>query len=803
MISLLLCSVLAVSVQTEWPDRNTEGVEVLAESGKWQTVRQGFPLTLPTTTRSPEIARAARTRSGCAIRIGRSGGEIDLSEAESLAFFAIPHPADHRLVIADHLDGSRAEPVLLTPGILPARVNVWDDLRGSMDALPFVARLDGVVLERHAELIAPESIPADAVWAFAGGSSVLLADNAEDLKIAQHVDDQVFLTTVQPVPKRVPLEFLKYVIDGKQVDTLPSALPPKSDLEVWFATPPAAKDGETWTILVEADWKFQPSFTRIVEYGYEENTDSFVEDWDVPMLHFEGPDEQLDIQPTMGPGVAWGDVDGDGWVDLYLVQGGGRAGSDAVHNRLYRNDNGGFVDITESSGAGHTGAGMGALFFDADGDTDLDLYVANYGPDALFLNDGTGKFTDVSDAVGVGGDLWSASVCAADYDKDGDLDLYITSYLDYDLTKMPPAEELGLYQREDPIEMLPFAFPGQHNTFLRNDRVENPAEGAPGFKLVDVTEELGLLDEQGRGMQAVFWDFDADGDDDLYIANDVSFNVLFRNEGDGSFKDISFATGLDDPRGGMGLAVGDTDLDGDEDIFLTNWQLEANGLYMNNRLSPRDAKHRKSTFRDGTVRAGLGPAGIGVTSWGAVFFDAENDGDLDLFVANGYTSPDYESTGICVGQPNHFFENQGNGRFRDASQEAGSALQVELASRAAAACDYDQDGRVDLIVTANNGRPQLLHNQREKIGHWLGVRLRGKDGNTHAIGAVVTVATTELTQTRSLRAGTGYLSGNPPELHFGLGPEKLIAQVTVRWPSGKTTEHEIIGVDHYVTLSEQ
>ena len=250
------------------------------------------------------------------------------------------------------------------------------------------------------------------------------------------------------------------------------------------------------------------------------------------------------------------------------------------------------------------------------------------------------------------------------------------------------------------------------------------------------------------------------------------------------------------------LAVGDTDLDGDEDIFLTNWQLEANGLYMNNRLSPRDTKHRKSNFRDGTVRAGLGPAGIGVTSWGAVFFDAENDGDLDLFVANGYTSPDYESTGICVGQPNHFFENQGSGRFRDASLEAGSALQVELASRSAVACDYDQDGRVDILVTANNGRPQLLHNQREKRGHWLGVRLRGKESNSYGIGAVVTVKTSEHSLTRSLRAGTGYLSGNPAELHFGLGPEKLIAYVTVQWPSGKTTEHEMLGVDHYVTLHE-
>jgi hypothetical protein len=517
--------------------------------------------------------------------------------------------------------------------------------------------------------------------------------------------------------------------------------------------------------------------------------------------HLEGPDEQLDIRPTMGPGVAWGDVDTDGWNDLYLVQGGGRVGSVVPPNRLLRNDGGRrFADVTAEVGGGDRGAGMGALFFDGDGDGDLDLYVANYGADVVFANEPgerLPRLVDVSAAAGVRGEKWSAGVAASDFDRDGDLDLYVTSYLVYDPALMPPTGELA-YRREDPIEMLPFAFPGQANTFLKNE------SDAGGMRFIDVTDELKLADEQGRGMQPIFFDFDRDGDDDLYVANDVSYNVLFRNEGDGTFLDVSFSTGLDDPRGGMGLATGDVDGDGDEDVFLTNWELEANALYLNNLLSNKSRKHRIATFRDGIVASGLGPAGIGATSWGAELFDAENDGDLDLFVANGYTSPDYESTGICVGQPNHFFENDGRGRFTVASAKAGGALARRLPSRAVVGCDFDQDGDVDLVVTANNGPVQLLRNELRPAdkGHWLLIRLRGANGNTHAIGADVTVHAGGRPWRRQLRAGTSYLGGNPPELHFGLGAADAIESIEVRWPSGATTSHTADGVDRIVTLSE-
>lgn len=572
---------------------------------------------------------------------------------------------------------------------------------------------------------------------------------------------------------------------------------------VWSGELPApASEGSSWTLIVRAYGEIaarEPADPLPTESAGTPWFEDVAPTLGVDLVHLEGPAEQLDIRPTMGPGAAWGDVDGDGWPDLYLVQGGGRDGCEPLTNRLFRNRRGeGFEDITERAGVGDRGAGMGAIFFDLEGDGDLDLYVANYGPDVLYRNDGDGHFEDVSERFGVGGDLWSAGVAASDYDRDGDLDLVVTSYLDYDLSKLPPPEELTGFRREDPLEMLPFAFPGQRNTFLRNE-THAPE---PRDRFVDLTSELGLLDEQGRGMQPIFWDFDQDGDDDLYVANDVSFNVLYQNQGDGSFRDISFQAGLDDPRGGMGLDVGDVDGDGDEDLFLTNWELEANALYLNNTLRHAEGRHHVASFRDATVRAGLGPYGVGVTSWAGVFLDVENDGDLDLYVANGYTSPDYRSTGTCMGQPDHLFLGDGHGRFRAAFDLAGPDATRLLPSRAAVPCDYDRDGRVDLLVTANNGPVRLLHNVVPDPGHWLGVSLRAAGGNTRAIGAVLRLRLPGGVLVRSVRCGRGYLGGNAPDVHFGLGSAEPPLELEIRWPSGRVTRHEIEALDRWLTLTE-
>ncbi len=671
---------------------------------------------------------------------------------------------------------------IVGPPVLPL------DARGAGD-LPHLARLDGALARGETTLSRGAAAPTQLV--LIGGAEptkITVATRSFELPpgpcagVITEVQgaqvtfdgtvDQAFFARVREAnPKPVTVR------EGEQGEL--------------FIEPPQVQENESWTLVFD---DLPPTDVRHREGEKRSGAALLVDvaqEVGLDFVHFEGPDEQLDIRPTMGPGVAWGDVDGDGYVDLYLVQGGGRSPSVVPGDRLYHNDGrGGFRDVTQAAGlGGEDGAGMGALLADLDGDGDLDLYVANYGVDRLYANDGQGVFHDVTDESGIEPiGLWSAGISAADIEGDGDLDLYVTSYLDYDPAKMPEAPEMGRYRREDPVEMLPFAFPGERNRLLLN-------EGGLHFR--DVTEAYGLADAQGRGMQSIFWDFDADGDPDLYIANDVSYNTLFRNDGQGHFTDVSFATGLDDPRGGMGLAVGDTDRDGDEDLLLTNWQLESNALYENLLLAPFEARHRRATFHDSTVRAGLGGAGIGVTSWGAVLFDLEADGDLDLLVANGYTSPDYRSTGICVGQPNHLFLKQEDGKFHRV--EGLAALERRLPSRAAAACDYDRDGDLDILITANNAPVELLRNDAPRQGHWLGITLRGEGGNRHAIGAEVTVHAGDLLLVRSLRSGTSYLACEPAELLFGLGEAERV-QVEVRWPWGKTTTHGIEQVDRWIEL---
>jgi len=706
-----------------------------------------------------------------------------------------------------------------------------DGNRALMNDIPSSADVPRIELEVFPPGEGADPYPRELAWIASYGLNGRRVRSApgcyQALRIERWDEDywslQVCDQLILAATAEVDLERLLPTIEYAQLEFAPSTFMPGSvqgqleDLDQWVGdpeqairlradvpAPPSEGPSRTWVavVRVEAGSAGESlSATRLASVRHADPKDRFDDEAnfaDLGMVHMEGPRLQLDIRPTMGPGAAWGDVDGDGLVDLYLVQGGGREGSVVPRNRLYKNEGGGnFADITTSSNTGDQGAGMGALFCDLDSDGDLDLYVANYGRDVLYWNDGAGVFTKAADGVIPDHDLWSAGVAASDYDKDGDLDLYITSYLDYDESKMPPMDELERYQREDPVAMLPFAFPGQRNVFLRNDVNEDDLR-----HFSDVTEELGLLDEQGRGMQALFWDFDQDGDDDLYVANDVSFNTLFRNEGDGSFRDVTFLVGLDDPRGGMGLTVGDVDRDGDEDLFLTNWQLEANALYQNNLINRAGRKLHTGTFADHTVQSRLGPAGIGVTSWGCELFDADNDGDLDLFVANGYTSPDYESTGICVGQPNHFFLNDGRGRFREAHDQGGMALTERLPSRGAVACDYDQDGLLDVLVTANNSRVQLLKNRGQSLGHWINLRLAGSNGNTHAIGARVHARCGDDTFVASLRAGTGYLTGNAPELHLGLGEHERIEELTIYWPSGKVTTHTDLATDRVLAIQE-
>ena len=773
---------------------------------------------VPTVTRSEVLVRSVRESRGHRFRLADLGGALarDAVRAER-----VRHLASEQVVLAD--DG----PWLVGEPRLPLVVADASGARGAPDWITALARRDGstcssaVTLELDARegerlvLVSADAEDATVGWrtsSGAAGSWVLpgtACGNAAAIVAVPSGElvldprgcrlDQVTLAEARPIEssERAPTALL-----GDAPDEL--ALAPGTGLAA----------GEVETFLIHADREALaargghsapsavapvPASTPVALFR-----DASAE-LGVHFVHLEGPDEQLDIRPTMGPGVAWGDVDRDGWNDLYLVQGAGREDSRTPTNRLLSNLGGsqGFRDATAELGGGDSGAGMGALFFEADGDGFLDLYVANYGDDVLFANRARGsarRLEDATEAAGVAVDGWSAGIAAGDLDLDGDLDLYVTRYLRYDEAALENAAELR-HRRDDPVAMLPFAFPGDRNVFLRNE------SDSAGVRFIDATDALELADEHGRGMQPVFWDFDRDGALDLYVANDVSENRLWQGGAEGGLRDVGFAAGMDDPRGGMGVAVGDVDSDGDEDLLLTNWDLEPNALYLNHAVRHAEQRHRVGTFTDASVRSGLGPHGIGVTSWGAELGDLDLDGDLDLFVANGYTSPDYASTGICVGQPDHLFLGDGEGRFTAAHERAGPDVARALPSRALAACDFDRDGDLDLVVTANNGPTRVLVNQSRESGDggsWLAIRLRGRAPNPDGIGAWVTVEAAGREHTRELRAGTSYLAGNAPELHVGLGnlPAGAPALVRVRWPSGATSARTLEGVDRLVVLDE-
>jgi hypothetical protein len=507
-----------------------------------------------------------------------------------------------------------------------------------------------------------------------------------------------------------------------------------------------------------------------------------------------GPDgvEHWDIRPTMGPGAAWADVDGDGDPDLYVVGGAGQGG------RLFLNDGqGAFTDVTGTWGLAtstdqQTYPGMGASFADWDEDGDPDLYLTNDGPNRMWRNDGT-RFTDVSEASGTAHPGWSASAAWADIDRDGDLDLYITNYLTFDMSLLPPESDAPALRREDPLAMLPYVFPGQADVLYRND-----GEG----RFTDITQQAGLHAPDGKGLGAAFFDQDGDGWLDLYVVNDTTPNTLWRNRADGSFEEIALYVGLDDPRGGMGIALSDVDADGDEDLFVTNWQVEPNALYRNNAIHAPSKRRFVPRFEDVSVSAGLAQLSVGSVGWGCVLDDLDNDGDDDLYVANGYTSPDYETTMVCVGQRDHLYENvTPTGAATGARNlprwelldavDAGPPLALALASRGAAAADYDGDGDLDLVVTNNNGPLVLLRN--ESGGRSLRVLAEGRGlGVTRdAVGARITLRLDDGSdRVRVVRSGSSYLSGHERGVRFGLGARRAVA-LRVLWPDGTSSSHAV------------
>lgn len=505
----------------------------------------------------------------------------------------------------------------------------------------------------------------------------------------------------------------------------------------------------------------------------------------ITFQHFGGT-RSSQLPEDMGSGAAWGDYDADGFVDLIIVnEVGPLAMSDAERRQspartaLYRNNGDGtFTDVTTRSGIDVRQLGMAVAWGDYDNDGRIDVVITAHGTNVLYHNDGDGTFSDRSDRSRVGAPrgFWTGASWG-DYNRDGFVDLYITGYVKYArLTGAGSAR----YDVENPASINPSSFRPERNLLYRNN-------GDGTFS--EVASAAGVADTTGRGMSAAWADFDEDGWPDLYVANDQSDNAFFRNLGNGRFEDISHSARVADYRSAMGIAVGDWDGDGTQDIFLTHWLAQENALYTNQlkRIAARadDSRVPRLTFMDEADRFGLGQISLDFVGWATSFVDYDNDGRLDLFVVNGSTLQKRADSTQLVPMRNQLFWNRGRPEgFYDVSAVAGPVFRKEFVGRGGAFADYDNDGDVDVFVVNHDGPGLLLRNDGGSRNRWLQVEVRGSASNRQGIGAKVRVVVGETVHARQVGAQSSYLSQNSLIETFGLGQATAADTLEVIWPTG-------------------
>ncbi len=510
--------------------------------------------------------------------------------------------------------------------------------------------------------------------------------------------------------------------------------------------------------------------------------------------HRGGGSAKDHILETVGSGVGWIDYDRDGWFDLYAVNGGLweelGTGKRSVSNALYRNQgDGSFRLVTREAGVGGRHWGMGVAVADYDNDGWPDLYVCNYGPNLLYRNNGDGTFRDVTREAGVGDSSWSSSAAFADANGDGWLDLYVANYVEFD-HENPPAASPDCQYRGVQVHCGPGGLPAARDTFYLSN-------GDGTFR--EATKAAGMDAPASYGMGAAWCDYDSDGDSDLYVANDSMANFLFRNRGDGTFEErglVAAAAFNEDgqAQAGMGIAFGDYDRDGRFDVYVTNFSADYNTLYRN---------LGGDRFRDVSRPTGLSLPSLRFLGWSTHFFDYDNDGWEDLFVANGHVFPqvDTRPTGTRFRQRSLLFRNLGTGRFREMASDEALGLSQAYSSRGAAIADFDNDGDLDVAVSNMDGGLSLYRNEGRK-GHWLRLRLEGTESNRDAVGTRVTLNAGGSTQIREVRAGSGYQSSDDPRVHFGLGAASEVRRIEVRWSRGRRQVLENLGVDREYVVRE-
>ena len=512
-------------------------------------------------------------------------------------------------------------------------------------------------------------------------------------------------------------------------------------------------------------------------------------------LIYGPPDRKSYILETVGCGCAFVDYDNDGWIDIYILSGTRLDGAPpGTTNRLYHNNRDGtFTDITEKAGLTNTGWASAVCIGDYNNDGFDDLFVTYWGQNILYRNNGDGTFTDVTKEAGLlhEGTLWGSGCTFIDYDRDGHLDLFVANYLDFNLAKIPVVgKNPSCNWKGIPVNCGPRGLPTGRNWMYRNN-----GDGT----FTDISEKSGIAKAKGSYcMTAVAADFDNDSWPDLYIACDSTPSFLLKNNHDGTFTEVGLESGValnEDgmEQAGMGLGIGDFNLDGNLDILKTHFADDTAVLYRNDG---------KANFEDVTNSAGLGVE-TRYISWGAGMVDLDNDGNPDLFWVTGSVYPEIEAKlpSYPFKSPRILFRNLGDGKFEELLDQAGPGVSAQHASRGCAFGDFDNDGDVDILIMNLNEPPSLLRNDVTGNGHWLKVKLIGTKSNRTALGARVTVHYGGKRQAQEVLSQSSFYSVSDLRLHFGLGSADK-ADIDVRWPNGATERIARVSADHLVTIRE-
>ena len=507
----------------------------------------------------------------------------------------------------------------------------------------------------------------------------------------------------------------------------------------------------------------------------------------VTFVHRSGHQSRYLLPEIMGGGAALFDMDGDGDLDLLTVQSGdlsAAAGTPAGH-RLYQNQgDGSFVDVSDAHGvAAVPGYGMGAATADYDNDGDVDVYLTGLGSNVLLQNDGHGRFRNVTSAAGVGGSGWSTSATFVDIDGDGHLDLFVTRYLDWSLDR--ERECFSLTGRVD------YCSPKNYDAPTTDLLFRNNGNGT----FTDISRDAGLGAAVGNGLGVIAEDVNGDGRVDLFVANDGTPNHLWMNLGNRRFTESALMSGVaidqdGSPKAGMGVHAADVDGDGDNDLIVMNLDTESDSFYRN----------EGRFFVDDTTGVGLRVASRRFTRFGVALLDFDNDGRLDLYEANGRVGLQAETFAADpYAEPNLLFRGIAGGRFEEVTPRGGTGRPLVATSRAAAFGDLDNDGGLDIVVANRDAPPHLLHNVAPNRGHWLLLRVLERTGRD-AIGAAVSVEAGGRTLRRDVRTGYSYLAANDPRVHVGLGESRQVGSVTVRWVDGVRERFGPFAADRIVEL---